>query len=210
MRDGERLESMQPGGLNEQEMEFNVDPANQSNEPPIEPPIESPMESPMETPNLAPSEAAFDPGSADARRWRMKDLPSPVPTPTGESGMFCRGSTATPQSGFGWLFFSLQGRISRLVFWAAQLIWLASLIATVTLIGLLFDFPAAESKVGLTIVLILFCWAQLAISVKRFHDRGKSAIWLWICLVPLIGWLWLGVQLGLLPGSPEDDRLDLL
>jgi len=45
---------------------------------------------------------------------------------------------------------------------------------------------------------ITVAYAQLAVYAKRFHDRGKSAWWVLIAFVPLIGFL----ELGMLPGDP--------
>jgi Protein of unknown function (DUF805) len=37
--------------------------------------------------------------------------------------------------------------------------------------------------------------------VKRWHDRGKSGWMVLINLIPLIGWVWTLVELGLLEGT---------
>jgi uncharacterized membrane protein YhaH (DUF805 family) len=44
------------------------------------------------------------------------------------------------------------------------------------------------------------------LGIKRFHDRDKSGWWLLISLVPLIGPLWLLVELGFLQGSEGANR----
>jgi uncharacterized membrane protein YhaH (DUF805 family) len=44
--------------------------------------------------------------------------------------------------------------------------------------------------------------AQLAICAKRFHDRGKSGWWVLMAFVPAIGFVWILIELGMLPGDP--------
>ena len=49
-------------------------------------------------------------------------------------------------------------------------------------------------------------WVNLALQVKRWHDRGKSAWWLLVGLVPIAGAVWCLVELGFLPGTPSRNR----
>jgi uncharacterized membrane protein YhaH (DUF805 family) len=42
--------------------------------------------------------------------------------------------------------------------------------------------------------------------IKRFHDRDKSGWWVLIGLIPLIGAIWLLVELGFLKGTPGPNR----
>ncbi len=44
-------------------------------------------------------------------------------------------------------------------------------------------------------------WPMLAVLSKRIHDRGKPAWFLLIWLIPIIGPLWLFIEVGLLPGT---------
>jgi uncharacterized membrane protein YhaH (DUF805 family) len=30
----------------------------------------------------------------------------------------------------------------------------------------------------------------LAVTVRRLHDTGKSGGWIFICLIPIVGWIW--------------------
>ncbi len=43
----------------------------------------------------------------------------------------------------------------------------------------------------------------LVVLVRRCHDRGLSGFWLLAGLVPVLGWLWLFIELGLKPGDEE-------
>jgi uncharacterized membrane protein YhaH (DUF805 family) len=49
---------------------------------------------------------------------------------------------------------------------------------------------------------LALAWVSFASTVRRFHDRGKSGWWALLYFVPGIGWLWLIIECGLLPGKP--------
>lgn len=49
-------------------------------------------------------------------------------------------------------------------------------------------------------------WAKLAVTAKRWHDRDKSAWWLLINLIPVIGWIWQVIEGGFLDGTPGSNR----
>ena len=44
----------------------------------------------------------------------------------------------------------------------------------------------------------MFLYPTYAITTKRWHDRGKSGWWSLIAFVPIIGGLWLLIELGFL------------
>jgi uncharacterized membrane protein YhaH (DUF805 family) len=44
-------------------------------------------------------------------------------------------------------------------------------------------------------------WIALALQAKRWHDRGKSAAWILINLIPLVGGLWTFIECGCLRGT---------
>jgi hypothetical protein len=37
--------------------------------------------------------------------------------------------------------------------------------------------------------------------VRRFRDRGKSSWWALLYFIPVIGWLWILIECGFLPGK---------
>lgn len=64
--------------------------------------------------------------------------------------------------------------------------------------------PPALLRLVLSAPLI---WSLYAITLKRCHDRGKGRGWLVLFLiVPLAGWLWSFVELGLLRGQAGANR----
>ena len=51
-----------------------------------------------------------------------------------------------------------------------------------------------------------FIWISFAVMVKRCHDRDKTGWFIFIMLVPLIGPIWLLVELGFLRGTTGPNR----
>ncbi len=44
-------------------------------------------------------------------------------------------------------------------------------------------------------------YPAIALYAKRWHDRGKSGWWSLIGLIPVIGGLWMLIELGFLKGT---------
>ena len=57
--------------------------------------------------------------------------------------------------------------------------------------------------VGLPVMIVglLFLYPSYALATKRWHDRGKSGWWSLIAFVPIIGALWMLIELGFLGGD---------
>ena len=53
---------------------------------------------------------------------------------------------------------------------------------------------------------LVFLWPALAVQAKRWHDRDKSAWWLLINLIPIVGIIWPIVENGFLEGTPGPNR----
>jgi uncharacterized membrane protein YhaH (DUF805 family) len=99
---------------------------------------------------------------------------------------------------WGWLLLKFDGRINRAKFWIGALaLWVGYVV-----IGAIAG--AANSSVLWTIAGLLYfamIWPSLAISIKRWHDRGKSGWWVLIALIPFIGWIWALIETGFLEGT---------
>jgi uncharacterized membrane protein YhaH (DUF805 family) len=120
--------------------------------------------------------------------------------------------------------FSFHGRVRRLHWWLARLgIYIGAILFLIAEFALFyFIFPDTRSGEGgygntnsaaltlftVTVCAILFfgTWAGLAISVKRFHDRDKSGLWLLITLIPLVGPIWFLIECGFLDGTQGANR----
>ena len=47
---------------------------------------------------------------------------------------------------------------------------------------------------------------SIIVYIKRFHDRDKSGWWVLIGLIPIIGAIWLLIELGFLKGTDGPNR----
>ena len=125
------------------------------------------------------------------------------------------------------LYLSMEGRTNRQPFWLGIV---ALLVVTWILEFILFAAfgvsmvpaidpnadPAAASAaasammgkmiVPLGILTLLIVWPTICIYAKRWHDRDKSGWWTLIMFVPIIGSIWLLVELGFLRGTPGANR----
>jgi uncharacterized membrane protein YhaH (DUF805 family) len=99
--------------------------------------------------------------------------------------------------------FSFEGRVGRRQFWLMVVLTLPFLIAAAIINGG-FGHDPAESPGAL--VLLPMLWPAFAVTVKRWHDRNKSAWWILINLIPVVGDIWSLVENGFLRGTPGENR----
>jgi uncharacterized membrane protein YhaH (DUF805 family) len=109
-----------------------------------------------------------------------------------------------------YLLTSFDGRINRAKFWAAIGVFIAAgVIAMIIdmLLGTTIQLGGGGQigVVGL-IVSLASIYCALAVYAKRWHDRDKSGWWSLIVLVPVIGGIWLLVELGILEGTRGANR----
>ena len=135
--------------------------------------------------------------------WGRVALPD-VPCDRNAPGSGLRGGVRTVGAiDFGKLF-SFDGRIGRKTFWMLGLYtFLANLVIYVPL------FLVGDNG-GLQLVLLLVSLAfyaamafqGLATTVKRLHDRNKSGWFYLVSLIPLVGPIWLLIEVGFREGVP--------
>ena len=56
------------------------------------------------------------------------------------------------------------------------------------------------------IVVPAMIWCSIALNVKRLHDQDRSAAWLFLLLLPVIGWIVLVILIGFVPGTEGWNR----
>ncbi|MEO0617658.1 MAG: DUF805 domain-containing protein [Pseudomonadota bacterium] len=103
------------------------------------------------------------------------------------------------------LLFGFDGRITRSQWWLGQLsILLLLVVGAMTIFVLRLSFSISDvAGISLAAGFLVTCiWINLAITVKRYHDHGKSGLWGAILLVPYVGWLWQLIECGFLRGMP--------
>lgn len=141
------------------------------------------------------------------------------------------------------LYFNPSGRINRSTFWLKGIlflhaIWGAIFIAIIVMLlstdirggwasaslldAILWDPEDFIMLIFLGIILVaIYWWNNLAVTVKRLHDRDKSAWWLvlWWAISAIGGVftyglasiavaIWAFVELGCLAGTPGNNRYD--
>ena len=113
------------------------------------------------------------------------------------------------------ILFGFRGRIPRRTFWIyviaaliplyGLMIIVDQLIFPLTFHGTSTSAPTTRHPIGTLFLLVLSLptiWISLALQVKRWHDHGKSAWWLLIGLIPIVGTVWVIGELGCVRGNP--------
>lgn len=104
-----------------------------------------------------------------------------------------------------YLYTSFDGRINRSKFWAGVgVIFAIGILVNIVdaMLGLGIDLGNAGQIGVLGLIFTLAAiYPALALYAKRWHDRGKSGWWTLIILIPIIGPIWLLVELGALEGT---------
>ncbi len=113
------------------------------------------------------------------------------------------------------LFLSLEGRIGRGKFWLGIL----GLIVAQLVLGMILSIAGLMSVdpetgmpvgtgywIGIGLLCLVLLWPSICIYGKRYHDRDKSAWWMLIVFIPIVGWLWQLIECGLLKGSDGPNR----
>jgi len=105
---------------------------------------------------------------------------------------------------FKHLLFMFDGRINRAKFWLGVVIlWVAYAV-----LGIIIT-TGRDSSILFALAIVAYfvlIWPNLAVSIKRWHDRDKSGWWVLIVLIPIVGPIWAIVETGFLPGTPERNQ----
>ena len=104
----------------------------------------------------------------------------------------------------GQILFSFEGRIGRGTWWAATIgVMVVNVVLQGIMAGVASGSSGGEGFAAILILLLLvpLIWISLAVSVKRWHDRGKSGWMVLVGLIPLIGAIWQLVECGILRGT---------
>ncbi|PSW07362.1 DUF805 domain-containing protein [Photobacterium lipolyticum] len=108
-----------------------------------------------------------------------------------------------------WALFSLKGRLRRRDYWLYSL---PLLFITIPVFWYTHPDNLSDNSV-LNILSMLIMgfvfWASIALNVKRLHDRNKSALWVLLTFVPLIGPVFVIIELGMLDGTKGPNQYGL-
>lgn len=99
------------------------------------------------------------------------------------------------------VWFSFQGRIGRQTYWLKYFLpWLG-----LNIVAGIIDATTGVPAVGLVVGLVGI-WVGIAAGAKRCHDRDRTGWFQLIALIPIIGAIWLLIELGFLKGSEGENR----
>ena len=117
--------------------------------------------------------------------------------------------------------FSFQGRMRRRDFWLCFLILCVAYWILQSIVGMALgptiimgdgsytsmNWMAWSSMMrGYSLVWLVLCWPEFAVAVKRCHDRNQSGWWSLLVFIPVIGWFWWLINLGILDGTPGPNQ----
>jgi uncharacterized membrane protein YhaH (DUF805 family) len=101
------------------------------------------------------------------------------------------------------ILFAFDGRIGRRAWWLWAVLAMLGLGLYFKVVLRVAGLSAAHTDIALNLLLL---WPAVAISVKRWHDRNKSAWWVLVMLIPVVGWLWVLIENGFLRGTRGVNR----
>jgi uncharacterized membrane protein YhaH (DUF805 family) len=100
-----------------------------------------------------------------------------------------------------------RGRAGRREYWLFFLVYLVQIVVAMVIDNTVLAAVTPEGGVGIVYVLVALANLVTALSVgfRRLHDTNRSAWWLLIGLIPLIGGVVL-IVFYVLPGTPGPNR----
>lgn len=111
---------------------------------------------------------------------------------------------------WGWLLLSREGRIPRQVYWlnfiVPYIVIAVGLGLAEQAVGFGGDYTTLTGRPISALFFLLMIWPGICVGAKRCHDRGKSAWWILINFVPLIGPFWWLIEFGCLRGTAGPNR----
>lgn len=122
-------------------------------------------------------------------------------------------TTAAPENNRSivWIWTSFEGRIGRADYWLKYIVPYVVIFIVLSIVdavtGLMIDDGMGGGTGILSSIFVLAnIWFGLAVGAKRCHDRGRSGWFQAIMLIPIIGAIWLLVELGFLKGTEGENR----
>ena len=115
------------------------------------------------------------------------------------------------------LLFTARGRLNRAAFWKGVILVLVATAICGAVFAVLMPMVSTPTDDGgrhfetgglivtglLSIGFFVFSvWSGLCLGIKRYHDRGKSGLWILIQFAPIIGPFWYLIETGFLAGTP--------
>ncbi|WP_342641632.1 DUF805 domain-containing protein [Rhodoligotrophos ferricapiens] len=96
------------------------------------------------------------------------------------------------------LLLNYEGRIGRGMWWIGM-------VAVLVLSFLAYLIFGSDGLLALLVNLVLF-FLTLCIHIKRCHDRDQSGWWVLLLFIPVVGFIWALINLGILEGTRGPNR----
>lgn len=117
---------------------------------------------------------------------------------------------AAARGAFDWKQFLLtwEGRIGRYEYWVMFVVPYVIASLVLSFIDVFLGTYHEDSGAGLLsgVFTIVAIWPSLMVGIKRCHDRNRSGWFLLLSFLPVIGWIWLLIELGFLRGTVGPNR----
>ncbi len=151
------------------------------------------------------ADVAYDRGRPDFRE--ASGLLNPYQPPKSAAAVRLRGAGQP----VWWLvllrfLFSFEGRASRSYFWLGVIGSRVGVFLLAIPVELYLPSDGLARQLILILLGIVGVWILLALSVKRWHDRDKSGLWVLVVFLPLVGIWWFVIEAGFLPGTEGDNE----
>ena len=104
-------------------------------------------------------------------------------------------------------YFSSESRANRKQWW----LWLVLPFMVIGILLVFVDMTTGDTirkpvSAFSVVSSLLSLIPAIIVHIKRFHDRDKSGWWVLIALIPIIGAIWLLIELGFLKGTSGPNR----
>jgi uncharacterized membrane protein YhaH (DUF805 family) len=109
---------------------------------------------------------------------------------------------------FKQFYLSAAGRVNRKQWWLKLILPIFVISLILAFVDMAVGTYDPQNGVGLFsgIFALLAIIPAIMVYIKRFHDRDKSGWWVLIVLIPIIGAIWILIELGFLVGTPGPNR----
>ncbi len=95
------------------------------------------------------------------------------------------------------MFLTHEGRIGRQTWW----IGVAILFVVSIILNMMVSTPFVSFMVSMALLI-----AGLSLHIKRCHDRDKTGWWCILLFIPVVGFIWALIDLGILEGSKGENQ----
>lgn len=105
---------------------------------------------------------------------------------------------------WNWLLLSREGRVPRKIYWLYYVVPVLVISLVLNVVDMALGFERVQ-PLSLFFTLLAI-WPSICVGAKRCHDRNKSAWWILITFIPVIGIIWWIIEFGCLRGTVGPNR----